>query len=396
MFRKIFLPFFSPLLFFLVLEGSSYFLNRSHIRLHWEEGYDPGEIWTLKHAQEIAGQNNRNGKLARIILGKGYDPGLSTWSPRYNDLNLEPPVYFSSDKDNPLFFKPWKVTPNLNEHFSVLGARTSRLKYKAHYSTDKSGRRIGFVPEKDNQTFVFLGCSFTFGVGVNNEETFPYQFGKKTGIRTYNAGIPGASPATFLYQMRNEGVTLLEDIPGENVTVVLTIIPDHVTRLVGTTQLFRTPGTYELHQYFYLEDDKLEMRPSFASGPGLEKLFFKSIAQSNFLSVLNFELPVIQDDEYLLFARVIREIQDRMKKHGNVSRFVVALFPFGRGDDKYDGIKLMLKKLNIDFLDYSLVKSAFLLGDSYTLKYDGHPSPITYDLFSDFLISDLTDGNMEK
>lgn len=396
MLRKIFLPLFSVLLFFLVLEGSSYFLYRANIRLHWEESYDPGEIWILEQAGEIAKQNTRDGKLARIILSKGYDPGISIWSPRYDELNLEPPVYLPSESRKPFLYKPWKITPNLNDYFPVIGARTSRLKYKAHYTTDESGRRLGFMPEKSNETYVFLGCSFTFGTGVNNEEAFPYQFGRKTGARTYNLGIPGSSPATFLYRMRNENVTLLEDIQGENVTVVLTIIPDHLNRVVGTTHLFRMPTAYELHQYFYMAGDKLEMSPSFASGPGVDKLFFKSIAQSNFLSVLNLDLPILQDEEYLLFARVIEEIQTRMKNSGKVSRFVVALFPTGRGHAKYEGVKTMLKKLNIEVLDYSTIKSASLLGHSYTLKYDGHPSPLMYDLYTDFLASDLISENIVK
>lgn len=388
MLRRILLSLFSVLLFLLVLEASSYFLDRANIRLYWEESYDPGEIWMLDHAREVALQKNRNGDLARIILKKNYPASISSWLPKLDELNLEPAVQIHSENKS-IFLKPWIMTPNFDDDFTVIGSRSSRLKYKVHYTIDKSGRRIGFEPKKHNQTFVFLGCSFTFGTGVNNEESFPYMFGNKTGVRTYNLGVPGSSPATILYRMRNEKVSLLENIQGENVTVVLTIIPEHVTRLIGTTHLFRDPMYFKLHPYFYLSGDKLEMQSSFSSEPGFKKHIISGISRSNFLSVLNFELPFLQENDYLLFARVVEEIQNRMKENKKVSRFAVALFPTGRGQAKFDGALKMLKKLNIEVLDYSFIKSTFMLGTSYSLKYDGHPSPLTYDLYTDLLAFDL-------
>lgn len=327
--------------------------------------------------------------MARIILKKEFDPKLSTWSPQYSELSLEPPVHLPAKNNKSIFSKPWVIAPDLNDYFSVIGARTSRVKYNVLYTTDPAGRRIGFVPKKSSQSFVFVGCSFTFGSGVNNEESFPFMFGQKTGTRTYNLGIPGASPANFLYRMREENISLLEDIKDENVTVVLTIIPEHVTRLIGTTELFRNPPTFQNYPYFYLSKDKLEYTSSFADEPGIKKHFHYALARSNFFSVLNIELPTIQDDENYLFARVVDEIRQRVEKNKNVTRFAVALFPNGRGQKKYDGAMKMLKRLNIEVLDYSIIKAPFLLGDSYSLRYDGHPSPLTYDLYTDLLAYDL-------
>lgn len=389
MYRKILLIIFPVLLFVLVIEASSWFLNRAHVRLYWEKEYVPGEIWNLDHAKNVALQNGRNGDLARIILKKKFDPALSTWSPQYHELSLEPPVHLPSENNRSLFSKPGVIAHDLDDSFSVFGARTSRLKYKVQYTTDAKGRRIGFTPKKYNQAFLFMGCSFTFGSGVNNEESFPYMFGKKTGTRTYNLGVPGASPATFLYRMREENISFLEDIKDENVTVVLTIIPEHVTRLIGTTELFRNPESFHNNPYFYHSGNELKATSSFAKGPGMKKHFHYALSKSNFLSVLNFELPAFQEDENYLFAKVISEIQHRMKKNKNVTRFAVALFPSGRGQKKYDGVVEMMKKLNIEILDYSMIKGSFMLGDSYSLMYDGHPSPLTYDLYASLLSYDL-------
>lgn len=49
---------------------------------------------------------------------------------------------------------------------------------------------------KESQSIMFLGCSFTFGVGVFYEDTYGYNVSKQLNLKNINLGIPGTSSNT--------------------------------------------------------------------------------------------------------------------------------------------------------------------------------------------------------
>jgi hypothetical protein len=70
------------------------------------------------------------------------------------------------------------------------------------YTIDADGLRISppFNPGNNNGGILFFGGSFTFGTGVNDKETMPYQVGIKTRgrYRVYNFGFRGYGPHQML------------------------------------------------------------------------------------------------------------------------------------------------------------------------------------------------------
>jgi hypothetical protein len=77
----------------------------------------------------------------------------------------------------------------------VPGARTSQLgrRYFASYATDAEGNRVMPAPVAARSTVMFLGDSFTFGAGVNDDQTFPFVLATEhwTDVRVINAGVGG-------------------------------------------------------------------------------------------------------------------------------------------------------------------------------------------------------------
>jgi len=128
----------------------------------------------------------------------------------------------------------------------VKGEGKIKLGNKPHifyFETDSKGRRITPQPIVDNKKFngLFFGCSFTFGTGVNNDQTLPYYFGQlHPEIEVYNYGIPGGSPQEiYLQSIHTEN---FEDIPQRPTIIIYTFISDHLRRLKGTMNLiFRAP-----------------------------------------------------------------------------------------------------------------------------------------------------------
>lgn len=100
----------------------------------------------------------------------------------------------------------WRVRANLHDH-TLRGRLGNSGEISFSVDTDASGRRITGPVEEPAHEVLFLGDSCTFGVGVENEETFAAVLQRRiASLRAINAGVPGYTA----YQGR---VTLEEDRP---------------------------------------------------------------------------------------------------------------------------------------------------------------------------------------
>jgi hypothetical protein len=85
--------------------------------------------------------------------------------------------------------KQWKQRDSFDSEYYK--KETSR---KLTYTLNSQGYREKEWKDIDwDNSFVFLGCSHTFGVGVDHNETIPMLMQQKTGINCINLGIPGGS-----------------------------------------------------------------------------------------------------------------------------------------------------------------------------------------------------------
>ena len=98
---------------------------------------------------------------------------------------------------------PYEPIGKSNTHYSdqIDPERTEDLRKAGWLNKDGSVKEIiyntyeyGFrTPLTSEPSAVFLGCSNTFGTGLNFEQTFSYKVSKSLGLPCVNLGIPGAS-----------------------------------------------------------------------------------------------------------------------------------------------------------------------------------------------------------
>ena len=105
--------------------------------------------------------------------------------------------------------------------------------YSVTYTTDSSGYRITPQPENplDDTCMIFLGCSFTFGDGVNDAEAMPYQVAELSNRKTINLGVSGYGPHHMLAAIEFDLLPDLGDCSGK--IAVYQAIEDHVSRAAG-------------------------------------------------------------------------------------------------------------------------------------------------------------------
>ena len=85
----------------------------------------------------------------------------------------------------------WKLKPNLND-YTVSGHIGVSLPIRFSVTTNDAGMRVMPVIESAQRRILFIGDSCTFGLGVENNQTFPAVIQEcLPGVQCVNAGVPG-------------------------------------------------------------------------------------------------------------------------------------------------------------------------------------------------------------
>lgn len=107
----------------------------------------------------------------------------------YYDYAGQSPAWLDSDSE-PLYKK----------HIANTDKRKTleELGWNKHNPTYKINRNGFRSPEfkKDEPNIVFLGCSFTVGIGLNLIDTFSHRVSQSLGLQNYNLGKGGSSNQT--------------------------------------------------------------------------------------------------------------------------------------------------------------------------------------------------------
>jgi hypothetical protein len=95
------------------------------------------------------------------------------------------------------------------------------------YTVDADGHRVTPAPAQPRATVVFVGDSFTFGTGVEDQQTFPWLLGADywPDVKVVNAGVGGWG--------MTQGYLAIEDLLGQALppsAIVYQMIPDDIYR----------------------------------------------------------------------------------------------------------------------------------------------------------------------
>jgi len=137
-------------------------------------------------------------------------------------VKSSPRIYESSD------YLPWGLKPNTNDmHHGLFN------EFSVNVSINSQGLRNAELQPKQEDTYriLVIGDSFTFGYGVENNETYPYLLQQKLDeasnkkIEVINAGYAsGYGTETFYAYLKKEGLKLEPDmiligfLPGNDFT----------------------------------------------------------------------------------------------------------------------------------------------------------------------------------
>ncbi len=296
--------------------------------------------------------------------------------------------------------KQKKLNPGVNGSATIKKGTYPPITYT--YSIDKKGRRNTYIsPEKEkNINALFVGCSFTFGTGVNDDETFPSQFAiKNPQCNVYNYGMPGGSPQEiYLLSLSPE---FIDDLDKKPTLVIYTFISNHLKRLVGSWSIIGRWGKYL--PCMEMNDGELYNVGTFATVHPYTCLFSKMLYKSYLLSTLfdltKVDIPLtFKEKDFELLNQILIKTFENLYIQFPKVHLIFLFFP-GSSEvvpELYDYISNQNKYIVVDFLkDRNKQEILKELEKRNEHKFpDGHPKPIIYKYLAEWLTEELQNRNL--
>jgi hypothetical protein len=280
----------------------------------------------------------------------------------YSEVFLYDPIYMPFHGDIPYVLKP-----------NLLGARVGLV----YINTDTLGLRsevagAAYGPKRDDEyRIAVIGDSYTFGIGVRNEDTFCrllennlIQRYNKLKVQVFNFGVPS-------YSVKEMVATLQ--------LIVMNIKPDYIilAMIPGDLMLSRVAS---IDKYGYLcvsgyKDSYIKVV--------LRKMHLIYIIRElyyNYTKSLNKQFSLkymdkIDIDKSFNYILKFKQIAIDNK----LSYCVVILPSIIKGDvESEDTLKTMLQRHEVNFINLAALSQNFSINQFKASKFDTHPSAIVH------------------
>lgn len=235
------------------------------------------------------------------------------------------------------------------------------------------------------QYAIFLGCSFTYGEGVNDSETLPYFFNELSGYRyhTQNYGFHGYGPHHALFITENEIIPALKGVDRGSI-VIYSLIEDHFGRAAGYKNWDKYGPKYSIDGDSLVFDGKFHEKRGFV----VESLW--KIWEGTQLFKRHFSKKTIKSGDIERVLLMIKRIKADFERFG--FRFVL-LINDSTEDSKFSAdFYSELSSLKIDYLSTSVILPGVDNHNPlYFLQNDGHPTAKYNREVAHFLVKELLD-----
>ncbi|MCO5170138.1 MAG: hypothetical protein M9894_27710 [Planctomycetes bacterium] len=233
------------------------------------------------------------------------------------------------------------TSEELYEHDPLLGYRPRRPLqvrawktadgapiYEATYTIDAAGRRVvpaSAPPGGQGPLVLFLGCSNTFGEGVNDDETMAHHLALRAGGRAevVNLGFCGYGPQQLLARLERGDVDDL--VAGREVVAIYPFIDAHVNRAVGSMGIVTAWGAdmpcYEV------EDGAPRLQGSLVGARPVRSWAYALLSRSAAVRRQGLDLPRLRDPHFGLVAAIVDAAARRLSARAARATFHVAYLP---------------------------------------------------------------------
>jgi len=268
--------------------------------------------------------------------------------------------YFQSDKELGGSLVPGRRTVS-----AVKKSNDGNLIYSASYTIDEFGfRAMPHVPNAPD-TVYFFGCSFTFGEGVNNADTFAYRYSLLSGRRVRDFGVHGYGPHQMLRALETDRPKRL-GIPDPPALVIYVALSTHVYRAAGKV-------SWDSHgPHYEIRNGKAEYLGPFSDQ---HENWLRRILNRSFV-ISRLAQPWRHRADLERYVAIVKKSRDLVAQRYGVP-FVVVLWDFyGKREERRDATWIFTRLAREGVKVVRLSEAIPDLGEPRLyILHDGHPRP---------------------
>jgi hypothetical protein len=242
-----------------------------------------------------------------------------------------------------------------NNNKFVLNKDKETLIFDVDITQYLNGFRYTKSNYNSNDSIVFLGCSFSFGDGINDDETLPYYISKELNFNTFilNAGITGRSTNTAISILESDIID--QFVKNKKIRFfVYSLIKDHIYRNFRSVDRVGDNKIYKNKKYTEISHPFGEIKKFFEKSYIFRKTFLNIIDKHNYNFYQNYLIDSIQ-------------YMNNIIKTKYNSKLIVIVW-----DEFDEDFMNKLKNTNLDLI--CLPKYFNSEEEGYRIKNDGHPT----------------------
>lgn len=287
--------------------------------------------WGWTSVLVVAASHARSTWLRAILVNVALLTAVVAGAETYLTLRPPPHTVFSDGymvEDDAL-----GTAPARNAKGHSIGYEHGKVAYDVTYTIDADGLRIAppLKTATPTSSVLFFGCSFTYGEGLQDDQTLPYQTGILSGGQypIYNFSFHGYAPNQMMSAIETGRVKQTVRTPPR--TIIYTALPDHIARVVGKIPY----GRHSPHYAYVLQPDgtvHFDGHFDDAHQSRLEASIRGQLRKSAlYLWIDNVFRPSTNDDDLRLLLALVRQSRNRLKADYPDAEFHIILwrnFPY--------------------------------------------------------------------
>lgn len=314
---------------------------------------------------------------------KDYPPPPSEIS-KWTIFSIDPPNYEYQSVNEMVPDEDLGFVHTPNSIIRHIKRTDKKVVYDAVYRFDQYSRRVVPMDNRKSRTkfLIYYGCSFTYGNGLDDDQTFPYYVSKlEDQYSPYNYSIGATGPNTMLALL--EKGKLIEQIPEKTGKMIYVYIDSHIDRSNGHLP---TLGWLKNAPYYIKNDSgELVRNGSFTTGrKWLTKLYQLQGKLLDFMGLEDQIFPTISKPEIQYTCELIAQSKKVFQKFYPAQEFHVLFHPLGSGEELSSKLSTCLKNKNvavIEFVDFH--------GENLQIPLDDHPTALANQKIAKALVQAL-------
>lgn len=322
--------------------------------------------------------------LAAFLLGlAGIEFGLYLLEPRGQEIGAvrvqTPPDWYPYDP-----VVQYKLRPN-----TTVRARSTwngQLLYDVTHHTDALGGRVTPGSVDRGPTYIFMGDSYAFSEGVNDDETAASLFAQrlKPPAHVVNFGVPGWGAT---HQVRALETGLFDKaVIGKVAAVIVWVTPPHLERVTGDASWLANAPRYD-----FGADGKLHHTGTFAeyrwTHPWVGLGWF---ARTHFRFVRRLTNEFMEREQAKLYVALTARLRELVEERYHAPLVLLSNGPEASPADQPD-LQYLPAFDAMRAIGTPVISVRKLLGPPagwgpYFIPHDGHPTPLMNGMVADALI----------